>query len=128
MIEVVKIRERYELAQEAAGWFHEKWGIPIEAYQESMEACIHGESAVPQWYLAVEKDTIVGGLGVIENDFHNRRDLTPNICSVYVKKECRCQGIAGKLLLFYDQYLFHAFAAVYEESKGKYLFLPERAF
>lgn len=98
MVEIVKLRERCELTQAAAEWFHEKWKIPVSAYQESMEACIRGKNAVPQWYLAMEEDTIAGGLGVIENDFHNRRDLTPNVCSVYVKKEYRCQGIAGQLL------------------------------
>ncbi len=43
---------------------------------------------------------IVGGLGVIENDFHDRKDLAPNVCAVYVEKEYRCRGIAGKLLDF----------------------------
>ena len=41
---------------------------------------------------------IVSGLGVIENDFHNRKDLTPNVCAVYTEADCRCQGIAGRLL------------------------------
>ncbi len=40
------------------------------------------------------------GLGVIENDFHNRKDLTPNICAVYVEEKYRGQGIAGKMLNF----------------------------
>lgn len=35
---------------------------------------------------------------MIENDFHNRKDLTPNVCAVYVEKEYRCQGIAGEML------------------------------
>ena len=35
---------------------------------------------------------------VIENDFHNRKDLTPNVCAVYVEENYRCQRIAGKLL------------------------------
>jgi len=39
-----------------------------------------------------------GGMGVIENDFHDRKDLTPNVCAVYTEEEYRCQGIAGNLL------------------------------
>ena len=46
----------------------------------------------------MDKDCIVGGLGVIENDFHNRKDLTPNVCAVYTEKEYRKQRIAGHLL------------------------------
>lgn len=100
MIEVVKLREHAELATIAAEWFHHKWGIPKEAYTESMEECINDKKAVPQWYLVMENDTILGGLGVIENDFHNRKDLTPNVCAVYVEQEYRCKGIAGKMLDF----------------------------
>lgn len=35
---------------------------------------------------------------MIENDFHDRKDLTPNVCAVYVEEEFRCRGIAGKML------------------------------
>lgn len=83
-----------------AEWFHEKWGIPLEAYLKSMAECLDGKAPVPQWYVAVEGNKIIGGLGVIENDFHNRKDLTPNVCAVYVEEEYRCQGIAGRLLNF----------------------------
>ncbi len=58
-----------------------------------------GNGTVPQWYLAVAGDTeIIGGLGVIENDFHNRRDLTPNVCAVYTEERWRRRGVAGALL------------------------------
>ena len=50
------------------------------------------------WYLCLDKDRIVGGLGVIENDFHDKKDLTPNVCAVYTDEDYRCQGIAGRLL------------------------------
>ncbi len=48
--------------------------------------------------VVVSNQQIIGGIGVIENDFHNRKDLTPNVCAVYVEENYRCQGIAGKLL------------------------------
>lgn len=100
MAVMIKLREHSELSAAAAEWFHEKWGIPLEAYAESIDACISGGEAVPQWYLAMEEGRILGGLGVIENDFHDRRDLTPNVCAVYVEEECRCRGIAGQMLKF----------------------------
>ena len=99
-MEIIKIREHEELAVRAAEWFYQKWGVPMEAYLGSMKECIEGKECVPQWYLAMEGDTIVGGLGVIENDFHDRKDLMPNVCAVYVEEAYRCRGIAGKLLGF----------------------------
>lgn len=97
-MEILKIRENGEKAGQAAQWFHAKWKIPLEVYQESIGECLKNRTSVPQWYIAVENDEIIGGMGVIENDFHNRKDLTPNVCAVYVEKEYRCRGIAGKLL------------------------------
>lgn len=96
--QMIKLREHPELKPEAAAWFHEKWGIPLEAYLESIEQCIANTNAVPQWYLVKDHNHIIAGLGVIENDFHNRKDLTPNVCSVYVEENYRCLGIAGEML------------------------------
>ena len=62
-----------------------------------MEAYLNHETEYG-WYLCLDSGRIVSGLGVIENDFHDRKDLTPNVCAVYTEKEYRCQGIAGQLL------------------------------
>ena len=84
----------------AAQWFHEKWGIPKKAYMDSMAESLTGCAPVPQWHVALENGRIIGGMGVIENDFHNRKDLTPNVCAVYTEKGRRGEGIPGKLLNF----------------------------
>lgn len=96
--ELLRLGDRPALADRAAQWFHERWGVPLAAYQESMEASLTSESAVPQWYLALEDEEIIGGLGVIANDFHNRPDLTPNVCAVYTEERRRGHGVAGALL------------------------------
>ena len=98
--EIYRLREHPELAERAAEWFSSKWSVPKEAYLESIADCLKNEGAVPQWYLAMDRGTIAGGLGVIENDFHTRPDLTPNVCAVYVEEKYRCRGIAGRLLGF----------------------------
>ena len=96
---IYKITEIAERVDEAATWFNSKWGVPKEAYLESMNDAISGSGAYPQWYVAcLEDGQIVGGLGVIENDFHDRKDLTPNVCAVYTEEDHRGQGIAGRLL------------------------------
>ena len=88
------------MSNDIANWFHKKWNIPLEAYLESINECLKNENAVPQWYIAISDCKVIGGVGVIENDFHNRKDLAPNICAVYVEEEYRCQGIASKMLEF----------------------------
>ena len=95
---IFSLRDHSPWLDRAAAWFHDKWGIPLEAYRESMAQCLKKEGAVPQWYIAVRDEEIIGGLGVIENDFHDRKDLSPNVCAVYVEEAYRCQGAAGALL------------------------------
>ena len=96
-MKIIKISDKPELLQTAAKWFSEKWSVPLSAYIESMEDSLK-TTTVPQWYVATEADLIIGGLGVIENDFHNRKDLAPNVCAVYVEESHRRQGIAANLL------------------------------
>lgn len=96
--QIIRLTDRPALKEQAAQWFHEKWRIPLAAYMESMEDCLTGKTPVPQWYLALEQDNIIAGMGVIENDFHNRKDLAPNVCAVYTEPDKRCNGIAGVLL------------------------------
>jgi len=93
----VTLREWPEGAERAAEWFHSKWNVPKEAYLECINDYIKKDTELG-WYLCLDEETIAGGLGVIENDFHERKDLTPNICAVYTEETYRCRGIAGKLL------------------------------
>ena len=87
--EIVRLSDRPALAEEAAQWFHGKWGIPLGAYRESIARSIAQPGGVPLWLVALSGGQIAGGLGVIDNDFHRRPDLTPNICAVYVEPAFR---------------------------------------
>lgn len=101
---IKKISESPEWRDVAAIWFSSKWSVPLEAYQASMnEAVMNAKmaSAVPEWYIVMLRGgQIIAGCGVIENDFHKRKDLRPNLCAVYVNEQHRCMGLAGELLNF----------------------------
>ena len=97
-VKLIYLRDHLEMKEMAARWFHAKWQVLLATYRQSMEDCLIGQAPIPQWYLALKNGHIVGGLGVIENDFHERKDLTPNVCAVYTEPEERGQGIAGALL------------------------------
>ena len=93
----ITLRERPALKDAAASWFSGKWRVPKQAYTDCMTAYLDGQTEYG-WYLCLHGEEIVGGLGVIENDFHPRKDLTPNICAVYTQEAWRNRGIAGRLL------------------------------
>ena len=96
--QILSLADQPQLTDPAARGVQAKGPVPEEAYRESIRACADGGSPVPQWYLAMEEGRIIGGLGVIENDFHCRRDLSPNVCALYVEEDRRRRGVAGALL------------------------------
>ena len=109
----INLRQQPELEQTAAEWFHSKWGVPKEAYLECMDEYLSGKTEYG-WYLCLNGEQIIGGLGVIENDFHDRKDLAPNVCAVYTEDAYRKQGIAGKLLnLAVDDQRAHGISPLY---------------
>ena len=93
----ITLREEPKIKDRAATWFHSKWGVPKEAYLECMDAYLQNETEYG-WYLCLDGNQIIGGMGVIENDFHARKDLAPNVCAVFTDEKYRSQGIAGNLL------------------------------
>ena len=93
----ITLMEEPILKDQAAEWFHNKWGVPKAAYIECMDAYLNKETEYGR-YLCLDGEQIVAGMGVIENDFHDRKDLTPNVCAVYTEEAYRNKGIAGDLL------------------------------
>ena len=96
-LSIIALRERPALLDAAAEWFHAKWGVPKAAYLERMRAYLDRETEYG-WYLCLDGARIAGGLGVIDNDFHDRPDLSPNVCAVYTEEAYRGRGVAGRLL------------------------------
>ena len=88
----ITLKEKPELMNVAADWFHSKWGVPREAYLECMEAYLNNDTELG-WYLCLEAEQIVGGLGAIENDFHDRKDLTP-IFALCIRKKATAAAVS----------------------------------
>ena len=132
---IVTLRDNLNLSENAAKWFHKKWKVPQEAYTESIQECQKNKAKVPQWYLVMNENEIVGGLGVIENDFHTRKDLTPNICALYVEQDYRKLGVAKDLLDFAcndlsamnysNLYLITEHTNFYEKCGWEFLYMVE---
>lgn len=94
-LKIIDLRERKDLIPKAAKWFSDKWGIEDKLYIKELT---NDALAYPRFYIVLDDDKIIAGIGVIENDFHARKDLKPNICALYVEKEYRNNGIAKALI------------------------------
>ncbi|WP_206361011.1 hypothetical protein [Bullifex porci] len=49
----ITLRDRVDLKNKAAEWFHLKWGIPTEAYLKCMDAYLNKETEYG-WYLCLD--------------------------------------------------------------------------
>lgn len=98
---LVCLRNHPEFLSTASVWFGSKWDVPVEAYEESMKECMERKTGIPQWYVVMNgQGAIIAGAGVIENDFHDRKDLAPNLCALFVEKRHRGRGVAASILDF----------------------------
>ena len=61
-----------------------------------MKECMERKTGIPQWYVIVDgQRNTIAGAGVIENDFHDRKDLTPNLCDLFVEERKCVRGEPG---------------------------------
>ncbi|MCL2064808.1 MAG: GNAT family N-acetyltransferase [Candidatus Cloacimonetes bacterium] len=114
MIYIINIRENPSFIEEAADYFSSRWKIGKQVYIKSMQDSLREENMLPRWYLMIkerklstspptpsfQKRAIIGGFGLVENDFMVRKDLSPWFCALYVEPEHRGQGNAQNMLSF----------------------------
>ncbi len=99
MFKILNLKDHPKYAARAAEWFSDKWKLAAGIYYESIEKGISGGTAVPSWYIVTDSSgRIIAGAGIIDNDYHDRPDLTPNLCALFVEPEFRLKGIARSLL------------------------------
>ena len=96
---MVSLAARPDLGDRAARWFSARWGVPEAEYRASIQASLAQGPGVPQWYVTLSPaGEIVAGVGLIPQDFHDRPDLTPNLCALCGEEAWRGQGLARALL------------------------------
>ena len=72
----ITLRDRPELMDRAAAWFHEKWRIPTEAYRECMTAYLNRETEYG-WYLCLHGERIAGRLLNMAVEDMRTKGITP---------------------------------------------------
>lgn len=99
-MQVLSIRENPKLKDRAIAYIQSKWANENSemVYEDCIKHCIDSESPLPQWYLWMDEDKIVGCSGLITNDFISRMDLYPWICALYIEEEHRGRAYGALLL------------------------------
>ena len=65
-----------------------------------MADCISRKTEIPQWYIVLnEEGDIIAGAGVVENDFHDRRDLAHGPVLPFLSKKPIAAEACAKAIL-----------------------------
>ena len=97
---ITDISQRPELMKDAVNYFWNCWGNErnFPFYKDCIENSIHNPKDVPNFYLALHEDKIIGTYALLVNDLISRQDLKPWLACLYTEPEYRGKGPAGMLL------------------------------
>jgi GNAT superfamily N-acetyltransferase len=125
MIEILPLAERSECIEQLARWHFAQWGPinPTSTVERRIER-LRGHlepGRVPQTFVAVDGDRLLGSASLVAADLPSRDDLSPWLASVYVDPPFRNRGVGAALV-----------KRVAQEARSLdfptlYLFTPDRA-
>lgn len=99
-MDMISVRRAPELAPHAIAYFQRHWATAetLMMYEDAINRSLGAANPLPQWYLLMENDRILGCAGLITNDFISRGELYPWLCALYVEETQRGRGCGAKLI------------------------------
>lgn len=82
-IEIISVREHPNDRNRIIAYFQKCWsGVAPVIYEDCITHCIAAKQPLPQWYVLMYKGEIIGGAGLIPNDFISRMDCVHFLLSL----------------------------------------------
>ncbi|MDY0767698.1 MULTISPECIES: GNAT family N-acetyltransferase [Serratia] len=99
-MDMISVRQAPELAPRAIAYFQRHWATAetLMMYEDAINRSLDATNPLPQWYLLMENDQLLGCAGLITNDFISRGELYPWLCALYVEEAQRGRGYGAKLI------------------------------
>ena len=125
MLSILPLRDRPQAIEQLARWHCAQWGWINPASTVERRIARFADhlqpGRVPQTFIALDGEQLLGSASLVAADLPARDDLTPWLASVYVDPPFRNRGVGAALV-----------ARVTEEARtlgqpALYLFTPDRA-
>ncbi|OKB65553.1 GNAT family N-acetyltransferase [Serratia marcescens] len=99
-MDMISVRQAPELASRAIAYFQRHWATAetLMMYEDAINSSIGAANPLPQWYLLMANEQILGCAGLITNDFISRGELYPWLCALYVEETQRGRGYGAELI------------------------------
>lgn len=129
---IISIRKHPEYKDQAIAYFQKSWkGVDPIIYEQAISFSVGALDFLPQWYLLLKENTIIGCAGLITNDFISRGDLYPWLCALFIDENYRGKAYAILLMEkvkedtrsfgFKNLYLCTSLENYYEKYDFKYI-------
>lgn len=99
-MKIITIKEHPEMLDTFITYFQKIWATETSkpVYSDCIRNSIDKNQLIPNWYLLMNDNEIVGCCGLITNDFISRMDLSPWLCALFIEKKFRGHAF-GSLLI-----------------------------
>ncbi len=88
-MKIISVKESPEYTEKAIKYISSKWDVDEKIYRDCISHCIDTPNPLPQWYILVNENQIIGCAGLVTNDFISRMDLYPWLCALFIEEEYR---------------------------------------